>query len=73
MMDGWGMAFGGWIWMAVWVVALLVMVWFVVSGGRRPETPDADAILRQRFARGEIDEAEFRHLRDVLAHEGGKS
>ena len=27
---------------------------------------DADDILRNRFARGEIDEAEYKRLRDVL-------
>jgi putative membrane protein len=57
----------GWIWMLVWIAALLVMVWLIV---RRPDerTPDQDAvaILRARFARGEISEAEFRHACEVL-------
>ncbi len=34
---------------------------------RRDLHEDADEILRTRFARGEIDEAEYRRLRDVLA------
>ncbi len=33
----------------------------------RPYGEDADGILRRRFARGEIDEAEYKRLRDVLA------
>jgi putative membrane protein len=58
---------GGWIWMVVWIAALLVMVWLIV---RRPEgtstAEDALAILRARFARGEISEAEFERARTVL-------
>lgn len=57
----------GWIWMVIWIAALLVMVWLIV---RRPDerTPDQDAlaILRARFARGEISEAEFKRACDVL-------
>ena len=68
MMTGiWGMTLGGWIWMAIWVIALLAMVWLLVSGGRgRDRAEDPLDILRARFARGEISEEEFRHARDVL-------
>jgi uncharacterized membrane protein len=58
----------GWIWMLVWIAALLFMVWLIV---RRAEgdTPaeDARAILRARFARGEISETEFERACSVLA------
>ncbi len=58
----------GWIWMLVWIAALLFMVWLIVH---RPEadTPaeDALAILRARFARGEISETEFERACSVLA------
>jgi putative membrane protein len=67
MMDGtWGMTPGAWIWMVVWVIALLVMVWLLVAGGRRVERDDPLDILRARYARGEINEAEFRQARDLL-------
>lgn len=68
MMSGaWGMTIGGWIWMAVWVVALIVMVWLLVSAGNRREIDDDPMeILRGRYARGEMSEEEFRHARDVL-------
>jgi putative membrane protein len=68
MMTGaWGMTLGGWIWMAIWVVALLAMVWLLVAGGRgREREKDPLEILRRRFASGEITEEEFRHARDVL-------
>jgi putative membrane protein len=66
-MDGtWGMTPGAWIWMVVWVIALLVMVWLLVAGGRRVERDDPLDILRARYARGEINEAEFRQARDLL-------
>ena len=72
MMDGvWGMTVGGWIWMVVWIAALLVMVWLLVAGGRRVEHDDPIDILRARYARGEINEAEFRHARDLLGEPGG--
>jgi putative membrane protein len=62
-----GMTIGGWIWMAVWVVALIVMVWLLVTPGNlRPKDDDPIEILRGRFARGEMSEEEFRHARDIL-------
>lgn len=68
MMTGtWGMTLGSWLWMAIWVIALLAMVWLIVSGGRgRERAEDPLEILRDRYARGEISEEEFRHARDVL-------
>jgi len=57
----------GWIWMLVWIAALLFMVWLIVrSPADRPATEDAMAILRSRFARGEISQDEFERARDVL-------
>ena len=67
MMDGtWGMTPGAWVWMVVWIGALLAMVWLLVAGGRRVERDDPLDILRARYARGDINEAEFRHARDLL-------
>ena len=67
MMDGWGMALGGWIWMGVWIVALFAMVWLIVTGTRpRGNHEDALEILRARFARGEISREEFEQARDAL-------
>lgn len=61
------MGSAGWIWMLIWIAALLFMVWLIV----RP--PDADqsaedalSILRVRFARGEISETEFERARTLL-------
>lgn len=67
MGPGWEMNLGGFVWMGVWIVALLVMVWFITR------SPDADRrmqepleILRARFARGDISQAEFEQARRVL-------
>jgi putative membrane protein len=60
----------GWIWMLVWIAALLVMVWLIVRGPEdRPTAEDALAILRARYARGEISEAEFERACTVLGTE----
>lgn len=66
MMGPWG-----WVWMVVWIVALLVMVWLIVRGpAEAPTTEDALSILRARFARGEISKEEFERARDVLLVDG---
>ncbi len=68
MMTGWGeFALGGWIWMGVWIVALVVMIWLIVAGGRERTTRDEPLeILRARFARGELSEEEYEQARRLL-------
>jgi putative membrane protein len=62
------MAPWAWIWMLVWIVALLIAVWLVVRAPSRRTTTleDALAILQVRYARGEITQAEYEHARDAL-------
>ncbi len=67
MGPGWAMTADAWIWMAVWIAALLVMIWLLVRGSDasvRPEEPLQ--ILRRRLARGEISQAEYEHAKRVL-------
>ena len=79
--DGWmgshdgfaGWAWGGVLWMLLWAVVpigLLVGVGYLLLGGRRTAAgSDADgalSILRERYARGEIDEEEFESRRALL-------
>lgn len=66
-MYGNGMGLGlGWIWVLVLLLGLAALVWVFASvatstGGRRaPVEAGARDIIRQRFARGEITEAEMR-------------
>lgn len=71
MMGDWGMTLGSWIWMIVWVGALLLMVWLIVAGGRSERREDPLELLRSRYARGEISEDEYRRVRTVLTEPGG--
>jgi Predicted membrane protein (DUF2078). len=62
MMGPWG-----WIWVLVWIAALLFMVWLIVrSPSEHSTAEDAMAILRARFARGEISQAEFEQAKGAL-------
>jgi putative membrane protein len=78
-MMGW---YGGWGWGA-WLAMTLVMLLFwglIIAGGiavvrslrpgpsdGRGTSSDALRLLDERFARGEIDEDEYRKRRDLLA------
>lgn len=78
MGPGWGLGGFGMISMALWWIVLLLAIvvlarWLL--GERRdpgksgePGVTDDDAlrILRARFAKGEIDEAEFERKRAIL-------
>ena len=71
---GWGwfmMMFGGLLWIAV----LVVLAWAVIRwlnrkpptvGPFAPASPYALEILRQRYARGEIDTVTFEQMRERL-------
>ena len=53
--------------MLIWIGALLFAVWLLVRTPRQREsTEDAMAILRARFARGDITQEEFERARDAL-------
>jgi putative membrane protein len=60
----------GWVWMGLfWVVVLGAVIWGVRAlSGRRASSPDPGAleILRQRYARGEIGEAEYEQAKRTL-------
>ena len=69
---GWWM---GWWWI-VWVVVIAVIIWLVFRAAARPgdvrerrRTPEE--ILRERYARGEIDTEEYQHRLETLRG-GGK-
>jgi putative membrane protein len=67
MGPGWEMNLGGWVWMGIWIFALVVMVWFITrSPDAHRSTQEPLEILRTRFARGEINQAEYEQARRVL-------
>lgn len=67
MMNGWGFGIGGFIggivWMIIEIVLVVVAIYFIVSllhGTRNGyRKSDAMEILRERYARGEINEEEY--------------
>ncbi len=73
-----GPGWGGFLVMAISMVLWIVLIGFIVWGayslftGRTTNTiapaspPSALEVLRQRYARGEIDEPTFTHMRDTL-------
>ena len=75
---GWyhdGMGWAGWLVMVAGMVAFWgLVVWAVIAIFRSSQAPTAAdpghrdplAILDERFARGEIDETEYRARADVL-------
>jgi putative membrane protein len=77
MMYGW--MGGGMMWMGLfWLLIIGGVVWAVItvtnSKGSQPEklkrkpsrTDDAEAILRERYANGELSDEEFRQKREEL-------
>lgn len=72
MEGAWGHMGGMGLWWILILVGLVALViWAVRSAGGAGERSSsgggsAEEILRERFARGEIDEEEYRKLRDEL-------
>ena len=71
---------GGWLWMiggVVVMIGIVVLIIWAVGGytGNADRRPDPMArsepldILRARFARGEITEAEFTHAKATLGYD----
>lgn len=59
---------GGFMWL-FWLVLVIVVVALLrpyVSGSQQADPTDALSVLKQRYARGEIDEEEFEKRRNTL-------
>ncbi len=76
MMGGWGFGGGGGIFMIfIWILVIVGLVFLIkwliqtITGGN-PKTesnPTAMDILKQRYAKGEIDKAEFEAMKkDII-------
>jgi putative membrane protein len=71
----WGSALVMMLSMLLWSSVLAVLIWGLVRWLTAARTTpgassSAEEILRQRYARGEIDEATFDSMRDQLAMTG---
>lgn len=74
MVVGWGMTAWGWVWMALMMgggTLLLILLVMLVLRASSPASrgeprEDPKEILASRFARGEIDEAEYRRRLTAL-------
>lgn len=71
-MMGGGMWLAGLLWFGLVAGGIALVVWVIARGaasGARPDPRGDDRALstiRDRFARGEIDEAEYRQRRQAL-------
>jgi putative membrane protein len=73
---GWGSGLGV-LWMLVLVgltvAAAVALARVLLPRAGTPQSDDASSVLRARFARGEIDEAEFRaRLATLTSTPGGR-
>lgn len=69
-MVGWRLGWGVWLAMSLTMVAFWgLIIWAFLSSARSGDTSRHDRgedILADRFARGEIDEDEFRRRRELI-------
>ena len=73
---GGGMGWGGWLFGAILLAGIVTLVVVLVRtwGAQRPSDErrgpsDAEAILAERYARGEIDDDEYRQRLNALRGE----
>ncbi len=71
MGSGYGMGFGGSVMWLFWIVLLILAVWIIraaiTSGDNILEKgKSAQDILKERYAKGEIDQHEFEQKRKAL-------
>jgi putative membrane protein len=70
MMGGYHMMGGGMLLAVVfWIAVIALIFWGLISMSRierRVFEPDPQAILKRRYARGEISREEFEQAREVL-------
>ena len=67
---GFGMGFGMWIFwiIVIAMIVALVRIAFGTESNKKPSNPHDDAleILKQRYARGEIDKDEYEYMKKEL-------
>ena len=73
---GWWMLFGGILWVAFWVSLIYLGIWLVRGSGRSRDggteaKEEPLAILKRRYAQGEINHEEFERMRKHLGDSAG--
>ncbi|MFQ5487681.1 MAG: SHOCT domain-containing protein [Gammaproteobacteria bacterium] len=71
---GWGMGGGMWLFaLLFWILLIsgvvLIVRWLIRVTGKAPSSESPLDILKQRYARGEIDQETFERMKRLL--EGG--
>jgi uncharacterized membrane protein len=66
VMAGGMLGIEAWIWMGAWALVMVLAVALLVREPRRDVREDPAAVLRDRFARGEITEDEYRRATAAL-------
>ena len=66
---GWWMLFGSLLWIAFWGTAIYLIVTLVRRSGHGTQAAQDDpaAVLKQRYARGELGRDEYERMRRDLA------
>ncbi|WP_455206639.1 SHOCT domain-containing protein [Kaarinaea lacus] len=75
---GWGLGGGMWILSILFWIFVIAGMFFIARGfvtqKNKPESPPADdsplTILQKRYARGEIDDETFKHMKQELEEKG---
>lgn len=73
MMDGWGGGFGMGLMVLLWLLVLGLigtLIWFLIRKGNntagKSSDDSAQEILKKRYARGEIDEEQYRRMKKEI-------
>ncbi len=73
--NGMGMGFGGFWMFAILILSIVLVLWLVKSMFTQPNQSQSESAmetLRKRYAKGEIDQAEFEQKKkDLQAQEYG--
>ena len=69
-MNGMGFMGFGWLWIIILIIIILAGVYFFSAGFKQESTPQTSTssleILKQRYAKGEITEEEFRKMKKEI-------
>ncbi|WP_455280168.1 SHOCT domain-containing protein [[Eubacterium] cellulosolvens] len=69
-MNGMGLMGFGWLWTIVLVIIILMVIYYFTAGFKqessKPTSMNSLEILKQRYAKGEINEEEFRKMKKEI-------